>query len=407
MKRKKSTNPFAVAQHVEADSSVAAAPRPEPDYAPGDRLTVTIEDIAFGGEGVARANHFVIFVPFVAPGERVVVELTELKRRFARGRSVEILDPSPHRVTPRCPVFGECGGCQYQHLDYSIQLEIKQKQIRDLLERIGGLDPDAVAPVVACPTPYYYRNRIMVRSQWNREKRDMNVGFLRFDNRLVVDVEECHIAEPVLNRELGKIRLNPPRKNGVKVVLRVFPDDWFLPRDSFFQNNFHLLPGLVQAVAGRLRASEIRHLIDAYCGVGFFSLELASHLASFVGIEIDRMAIQAARENAVRRGVTNGEFIEARTEDALPDLLKKLPADQTGILLDPPRRGCDPDGLALLARVRPRQILYVSCHPATLARDLARLAAEGKYRLEKLIPLDMFPQTQHVECVADLRRVDA
>ena len=372
-------------------------------FAAGDRHTVLIEDLAFGGEGVGRVNDFVIFTPFVIPGEEVEVELTEVKKSFARARLVSVVKPSPRRVAPGCRYFGACGGCQYQHIEYDAQLEFKRKQVADLFQRVGGFDPGLVAPVMGCPQPYGYRNRIMIRSQWDKFKQGLNIGFLRHDNRLVVDIEECPIAEPALNEQIKHARAHPPPKGGIKVVLRIMPEGWDVPRDSFFQNNFFLLPQLVAVVRERLRDSGLRFLIDAYCGVGFFSLELADMLERYVGVEVDEMAIKAARRNARQRQRTNGEFIIGRTEEWLPRLLDQLSAGQTSLLFDPPRTGCPRESLELLRQIRPAQLLYVSCHPATLARDLNVLCADGVFELKQVTPLDMFPQTQHVECVADVR----
>jgi tRNA/tmRNA/rRNA uracil-C5-methylase (TrmA/RlmC/RlmD family) len=369
----------------------------------GQRCVATITDVAFGGEGVARVNDFVVFVAFVIVGEEVEIEITEVKKNFARAILLRVLKPSPSRVTPECRYFGECGGCQYQHLAYEAQLEIKRKQVADLFERVGGFSKDLVAPVVACPRSYGYRNRIMIRSQWNKPEQRLNIGFIRYDNRLVVDLEECRIAEPALNEQIKHVRAHPPPKGGLKVVLRVAPEGWEVPKDSFFQNNFFLLPRMVETVRDAVRSSGVRYLIDAYCGVGFFGIELASAVDSFVGVEIDVQAVNAARKNAGSREIANGEFIEGSTEEWLPRLLERFDPDRTVIVLDPPRTGCRPTSLRLLREVRPAQVIYVSCHPGTLARDLNVLCAEGVFSLQKVTPLDMFPQTQHVECVADLR----
>jgi tRNA/tmRNA/rRNA uracil-C5-methylase (TrmA/RlmC/RlmD family) len=369
----------------------------------GDQLVLTVDDLAFGGEGVGRVNEFVVFVPFVIPGEVVEVELTEVKKKFARARLRRVITPSATRVEPRCPHFGACGGCQYQHIEYAQQLVVKRKQIADLFERIGGFSSPVVEPLVPCPQPYGYRNRIMIRSQWNKPRQALDIGFLRHDCGLVVDLEECPIAEPAINEQIRRVRANPPPKGGLKVVLRVAPDGWDVPPDSFFQNNFFLLPELVGAVRSCLEQSGARQLIDAYCGVGFFGIELAGAVESFVGIEYDVQAIKAARRNASARQVRNGEFIAASTEEALPAACRRFDAASTAIVLDPPRRGCRPACLELLRELRPAQIVHVSCHPATLARDLNVLCAGGVFELKRVIPLDMFPQTQHVECVADLR----
>jgi len=369
----------------------------------GDNITLAIEDLAFGGEGVGRVDSLVVFVPFVMIGETVEVEITELKKNFARAKLVRVVTASPERVEPRCRYFGACGGCQYQHISYEAQLRVKQKQIADLFERMGKFPRAVVAPVIPCPTPYGYRNRIMIRSQWNGPAKKLHIGFVRQDNQFVEDLTECAIAEPVLNEQILQVRAKPPPKGGIKVVLRVQPENWVVPRDSFFQNNFFLLPKLVETVRGFLGASGAQHLIDLYCGVGFFGIELAEAVTAFAGVEYDQLAIQAARQNAAARGITNGEFIAAKVEDALPALLQKFSAAQTAVILDPPRKGCWPATLELLRTTRPAQVIYVSCHPATMARDLNILTADGVFTLAGVQPLDMFPQTQHAECVADLR----
>jgi 23S rRNA (uracil1939-C5)-methyltransferase len=179
-----------------------------------------------------------------------------------------------------------------------------------------------------------------------------------------------------------------------------------VPEHSFFQNNFHALPSLLDATRAFLGDAGSRHLVDAYCGVGFFGIELSGSVESFVGIELDAPAIRAARRNAQSRGIRNGEFVAGDTDVLLPGVLQRLDARRTTVLVDPPRVGCRPPTIDLLRRVGPAQVLYVSCHPATLARDLKALCAEGRFRLMAVQPVDMFPQTQHVECVADVRRAD-
>ncbi len=391
-----------------------------------DQITLTISDIAFGGEGVGRDGDFVVFVPFVLAGETVRVEITEVKKNFARAKLLRVENPSPDRVEPECRYFGKCGGCQYQHIDYAAQLRLKHKQIADLFERIGKIPSDKIAPVIPCPSPYGYRNRIMIRSQWNKPEQKLNIGFVRADCGLVEDIEECQIAEPALNEQIKHVRAHPPPKGGIKVVLRVQPENWEVPRDSFFQNNFFLLPKLVEVIRACLRnvgvqasacpgvpqsssqeqaegGTPTRHLIDLYCGVGFFGIELADSVESFAGVEYDQLAIQAARKNAAARKISNGEFISTMVEEALPELLKKFSPEKTAVILDPPRKGCRPEILKLLCETRPSQVVYVSCHPATMARDLNVLCGGGVFELARVQPLDMFPQTQHTECVADLR----
>jgi tRNA/tmRNA/rRNA uracil-C5-methylase (TrmA/RlmC/RlmD family) len=399
----------------------------------GDKISLTIHDIAFGGEGVGRVqvtrdlgpvtgnlpdnataldprpstlDSFVVFVPFVLNDEVVEVEITEIKKNFARAKLLRVEKPSPERVEPPCLYFGKCGGCQYQHIAYETQLKIKQKQIADLFERVGKIPSDKIAPVIPCPQPYGYRNRIMIRSQWNKPEQKLNIGFIRWDGGLVEDIERCLIAEPALNEQITQVRKNPPPKGGIKVVLRVQPENWDVPPDSFFQNNFFLLPQLVETVREFLKSSGARHLADLYCGVGFFGIETADIVESFVGVEYDQRAIQSARKNAASRQIVNGEFRSAKVEDILPELFRQLSSEKTAAILDPPRKGCLPQTLNALRETPPSQIIYVSCHPATMSRDLNILCGDGVFELMRVQPLDMFPQTQHVECVADLRRAN-
>ena len=377
----------------------------------GDKLTLTIHDIAFGGEGVGRIDDFVVFVPFVLLGEIVEIEITEVKKNFARAKLLRVTQSSPQRVEPECRYFGACGGCQYQHIAYPVQLQLKHKQISDLFERVGRIPADKIAPVIPSPQPYGYRNRIMIRSQWNGPAKKLVIGFIRADNNFVEDIEECKIAEPAISEQIKHVRANPPPKGGIKIVLRIPPENWDVPPDSFFQNNFFLLPKLVETVRGFLRDGGARHLVDLYCGVGFFGIELADLVESFVGVEYDRLAIKSAQRNSTNRKISNGEFISSTVEDVLPELLKKFSVladghhkeNKTAVILDPPRKGCLPETLNLLRETRPSQIIYISCHPATMARDLNILCADGVFELARVQPLDMFPQTQHVECVADLR----
>ena len=400
----------------------------------GDRIALTIHDVAFGGEGVGRVDEFVVFVPFVIAGETVGAEITEVKKNFARAKLLRVDKPSPERVAPECRYFTQCGGCQYQHIDYTAQLRFKHKQISDLFERVGKISPDKIQPVLPCPSPYGYRNRIMIRSQWNGPAKKLEIGFIRADNNFVEDIEECKIAEPALNEQIKHVRANPPPKGGIKVVLRVQPENWEVPESSFFQNNFFLLPKLVETVRGFISGTGVppvqralqreqletisqallqetgatpvlrKQLIDLYCGVGFFGIETADVVESFVGVEYDQLAIAAARQNAASRKIVNGEFISAKVEDVLPELLQKFSPEKTSVILDPPRKGCRPETLELLRQTKPAQVIYVSCHPATMARDLNILCSDGVFELARVQPLDMFPQTQHVECVADLRR---
>ena len=386
-------------ESIESTEKTEKNTRPEV----GQIVKIKIDNIAFGGEGVGRIEDFVVFVPLVIEGEEVKAKIIEVKKSFARGELVKIIKPSKIRINAECEYFGDCGGCQYQHISYDEQLKIKQKQITDLFNRIGGFSQDKVAPVIACPQKFNYRNRILIRSQWNGKAKKLLVGFRKRNSHWVVEINDCKIAEPALNKQIPEVRENPPKRGGIKINLRVTPEDWSVPDHSFFQTNFFILPKMVDQVRKIFKSNDSEYLIDTYCGVGFFAIELANLTKQFVGVESDKLAIKAAQENAIKFGATNGEFIDGRTEDLLPELLKKFSPNKTSVILDPPRKGCAPSAIEQLRKVKPSQIIYISCHPATLARDLNILCSEGVYKLERVYPIDMFPHTQHIECITDLR----
>ena len=370
----------------------------------GQRLELQIEDVAFGGEGVGRHQGCVVFTPFVDIGEEVEVEIVEVKSSYARAVPIAIKQPSVHRVQPVCPYFGSCGGCQYQHLKYERQLELKHKQVRDLLMKIGKLSDVQVRPVLPSPEQFGYRIKIMVRARYDRDAQKWRIGFLHLDNRTVVDLEECKLARPEINSQLAELRSGPPpKRNGVKFVLRIPPPGWEVPPDSFFQNNLAALPLLIDTVRKFHGVAGTRYLIDVYCGVGLFGIELASQLESFLGIEIDRRAIAAAIKNAAARNVVNGTFIAGPAEALLQEYISKYTPRETTVIVDPPRVGCLPGTLQAIRDAKPTQVIYVSCNPSTLARDLTMLCQDGLYRVECVQPIDMFPQTKHIETVSDLR----
>ena len=214
-----------------------------------------------------------------------------------------------------CRYFTRCGGCQYQHLAYPAQLRVKQKQIADLFERVGKIRPELVAPVLPCPAPYGYRNRIMIRSQWNGPAKKLEIGFIGADNHFVEDIEECQIAEPALNEQIKRSAPIRHRNGGLKVVLRVQPEGWEVPGHSFFQNNFFLLPKLVETVRGFLQAGGARHLIDLYCGVGSSASRRRTWWKHLPAWNMTNRPSPRRGRTPQTRKVTNGEFIAAKAED--------------------------------------------------------------------------------------------
>lgn len=357
------------------------------------RIELDITDVAFGGKGVGRHEDQVIFVPFVDAGERVRVEITRVKKNFAEARLLEILQPSPHRVDPRCRYFQACAGCQYQHLEYGRQIELKAKQLKDTLQRIGGLDAP-VDPVVASPLSYNYRNKLSITWLSGR------LGLFAEDNVTLVGVEQCEIALPEINRKLAALRsrnIKPPRsgKNRQSFILRTDDLEKLLPPHAFCQVNDSMIPVMKQVMKDLLKPAEL--LIDAYCGAGFFALELAGSAKKVIGIESHAESVDLARRQARARGITNVEFVAGLVEEALVKHAK----GSFSLIVDPPRTGLHPSVLEHIARAQPAQWIYVSCNPSTLARDLK--AISPNYSLEKVVPLDMFPQTQHLEAICSLR----
>ena len=215
----------------------------------GDRLDLTIDDIAFGGEGVGRVDDFVVFVPFVLVGEMVEAEITEVKKNFARAKLLRVDTTVAGARRAGMPLLRRnAAAASISTLITRRSCGLSTSRLRICSSGSGKFPADKVAPVIPCPQPYGYRNRIMIRSQWNRPEQKLNIGFIRADNNLVEDIEECKIAEPALNEQIKQVRANPPPKGGIKVVLRMPPENWDVPPDSFFQNNFFLLPKLVETV---------------------------------------------------------------------------------------------------------------------------------------------------------------
>lgn len=402
---------------------------------PGDQVELEIADVAFGGDGVARLGRSepgpdggagrggqVVFVPFVLPGERVEAVVTAVTARFARAECRRVLAPSPQRVAPPCPHFGVCGGCRYQHAAWPLQLEMKRKQGVDVLARIGGLVSPPVEAVAFAPPEYGCRNKLTLHGPGRP-------GFHRLGGGLL-PIGHCPLACEAINGKLGEladIRLEAGEdltircsSAGEVFSFRVcesgrsrqppptetLAETWGgltcrIPLHSFAQVN-HAVHGLVLERLGRLFAEgPASNLVDAYCGAGVFALSLAGQAERVIGIESDPAAVACAWENAAALGAGQAAFWRGRVEELLARALRETGAEQTAVILDPPRAGCDPLVLRTLARERPRRIFYLSCVPPILARDLKILCAGG-YAVKRVLPFDMFPQTAHMEVLAEL-----
>jgi tRNA/tmRNA/rRNA uracil-C5-methylase (TrmA/RlmC/RlmD family) len=378
-----------------------------------------VESVAFGGSGVARLDGLAAFIPFTVDGDVVEAETRVEKKRHIVARLKRVITPSARRTGPRCPYFGRCGGCQYQHIDYGHQLEIKRRQVEDALRRIGGFADAPVRPVTGSPQPYSYRGKAEFHVSF--DGGELCAGFFDTTGARVIDIERCDLVDESINRSYAQRRQSlfdgdRPRADRFAIwsesaggqethelqvpddaVVRMVKGRTFLaPAAGFFQGNIFLTDNLVDTVleAADCRASD--EVLDLYCGSGLFSVFLAGSGAHVTGIEIDADAVEFARANARAAGPDRAEFREGRVEECLESLNQKT---FSVIVLDPPRAGCDKEVLCAVAARRPQKIVYISCDPATQARDLRILAAQG-FSLQYVQPLDMFPQTKHIEAVA-------
>lgn len=397
----------------------------------GDRVSLRITGVAFGGEGVGRVDDLVVFVPFTVAGDEVEVEITSVKRRFARGRIERIIASPESRVEPPCPHFTDCGGCQYQHISYGEQTSIKRMQIMDAFARIGMIANPPVGEMISSPHPFFYRGKAEFQIQ-ARAGRPPAAGFMQAASNEVVDVESCLLVDESINqawREFRRMLLTggyrardgskkiiwsaaayeasaslPARGSPETHVVRMVKGRGFLvPRRGFFQANLFLLDRLVDIVVSLCSLTGRETVLDAYCGSGLFSAFLAEGSRRLFGIEADAGAVRCARENLRRSGCDHATIFRGDVSQAINDRLLKQGIHVDVVVLDPPRQGLDGETAAAIAEMKPERIVYVSCNPSTQARDAKGLIDSG-YRLVSLQPMDMFPQTAHVEVVGLFER---
>ncbi len=370
--------------------------------------TLTIEKLVYGGEGLARLEGKVILTPFVLPGEVVRVETERVKNDLWRGRLMEVLQPSPSRVTPGCPYFQRCGGCQYQHMDYAFQLEQKREILREVLQRVGKIAFAGEVGVIS-GEPWQYRNRVQLHIQGGK------VGYFAQGSRDLCAIDHCPIASPKLNETIGKIEAGQastalelftnetevqvnvvdrvPRQAltalaALGVTTPIESGGFQVSRNSFFQVNRFLIDGLVECALGDAHGE---WAVDLYAGVGLFSVKLAERFTKVTAVESGGSAFRDLTHNFPQPAV------QANVEDYLAGL-NETPGF---ILADPPRAGLGKSVLKELVRIRAPRLTIVSCDPATLARDLQGLIA-GNYRIDKITLVDLFPQTFHLETVVEL-----
>ena len=385
---------------------------------------LTLEDIGPQGDTLAHYDGEMVNVFGGIPGEEVVCRIVRYRRKRKRERKTsaivtEVLKPSPHRVAPPCPYFGPCTGCQWQHIEYSYQLDLKRGAVERELRRHAELEDVTVSPTMPSPEQFGYRNhaRFTVRRQGS-------LGYVNRATRRFVKVDHCMLMSPGINEALGLLQDRCAETSQLSVRHGINTSEWLvqpalnsegvplatgqthyreellgkkfrIASPSFFQVNTRQAERLALLVRERLELTGSETLADAYAGVGTFAVLLAPSVRRVIAIEESEAAVKDAAVNAL--GVENLEFRQGKTEEVLSTLESRPDV----VILDPPRAGCHRAVLEALVRWAPRRTAYVSCDPETLARDL-RALVQGGLRVDKVEPVDMFPQTHHAECVATL-----
>ncbi len=417
-------------------------------------MEVTIERILPGGFGLAHAAGKTLMVSLAATGDRVRVRIDREKGAVCFASIVEIIEPSAQRIEPPCPYFGRCGGCDFQQMNYQAQLDAKVAIVRDCLHRIAKISDIPQFQITAAPNDWHYRSR----AQWQYDAEQKRLGYYESGSRRVCDVAECAVLAPELQKELDNLRRqmqedalpadaryfravagdkvvavsagvrNPTVREGAEIRRTINSETYTLDAESFFQTNEYLLPELIHAALGNASGDLA---VELYSGVGLFTLPLARRFKRVIAVEDNRAAAAFARRNLAHASLTNTEVETAdvaswinlecggkaqrrrrfgsehqsvaRREDE-QEIQSSVSATARQIdflLLDPPRVGAESRVINGILQLRPKRICYVSCDPATLARDLRKLFAGG-YSLDSLAAFDMFPQTHHVETIAHL-----
>lgn len=406
---------------------IDSAPTAGRSVAIGESYEVAIEKLVYGGDGLAHVGSQAVFTPLAAAGDFARIRIVECERNYARGVIEELLDPSPLRRTPPCQYFGVCGGCQLQHLDYPAQLESKASFVRESLRRIGAIEWDKEIRIRSSEE-FGYRSRAEIKVARDENGR-ARIGYFRAGSREVCEVESCPILTPAANRELQRLHAESSLvpNDATRVYLTAGDDEVIVtPANgedgraaefdsmgtahqriaginygfgvrSFFQGNRLLVEELIEEAVGGVSGE---FAVDLYAGVGLFSLQLAKTFGQVCAVEGNKTAANHGVENARINGLNNVRYEPISVEAWLKYKSAEAPRPDFA-LLDPPRAGAGVQVIERLAAMKPPVLTYVSCDPATLARDL-RLLVDYGYRIDSITALDMFPQTFHVETAVRL-----
>lgn len=378
---------------------------------------IEVYGLAYGGMGVAKLDGKVCFAEGALPGEKIRFIKESEKRRFIIGRAVEILTASSDRTEPVCPYYGECGGCQYQHLSYEKELYYKADQVKEILRRIGGFTEYAFDGITPSPHHYGYRSSITLH------RSPAGYGYVAMDNKTVIAIKACPIAVEAISRALGTLDLSGGKQDvtlksdaagNVKVSgypgHRFFSDDYlgteltFSPL-AFSQVNRQVAALMVEELRALVKEEERETLFDLYCGAGFFGILMRDLFESIIGIDESRVAIECAKSTKKAQAIGNIRFFLEEADSSFPLRYEKLRGKINTLFLDPPRSGISKKIAAWLTGLKDANSLYyISCDPAILARD-ARLLTQGNaWRLDRVSSFDMFPRTKYVESIAVFKK---
>jgi 23S rRNA (uracil1939-C5)-methyltransferase len=354
----------------------------------GSEIELTIDSVAHGGNGVGRYKDLVVFVPWTAPGDHVLARITSYKKNFAEAELIKLITPSKFRIEPPCPVYGVCGGCQWQHVNYEEQLKQKEFIVAHALSRIAKEEGASILPIIRSPLDFFYRNRVTFQRDGSK------IGFYQKQSHKIVNVEKCYIADEIINEKLKNLRQDS-RSLPLSDRFEVSVDE----TSGFSQVNSRQNVNMQKYVLKALENPDAgQKLLDLYCGSGNFSFPIADLGWDVYGVDLNKAGIEAAVATAAstRRKI----YFKKRDCAAEARDLAMQNKNFDAILLDPPRTGADETLWDSIKILSPKKLIYVSCNPATFARDWARLRAKTSLKLISVQPFDMFPQTFHVELIA-------
>lgn len=350
-------------------------------------LTIQIEKLVEGGRGIGFFENRPVFVPFVLPGEKVLVNVTRRHRQYLEGELLEVLEASPERIPPPCPYFGKCGGCQWQHIRYETQLEAKQTIVAETLKRVGKIETPIVLPPIPSPKIWDWRSRVT----FHQDDKG-RIGFFEAESQRVVDVDQCLIVEEAVNVQLAGLRSRETERQRKDFELRATEERGFTQVNPGQNEN---LKRLVKKWAQQIPHD---HIVELFCGSGNFTQVLASLAKKIIAVDSDRAAIESARLRLLHSCTST--LLHFECTDALRFFARYQPESPLDLLvLDPPRDGAGPVVEGVL-KTGPKNILYISCNPATLARDLRYLKDFAGYSLIQTQPVDMFPMSYHIETLS-------